>query len=254
MVETKEEDFDSAIQNCESNQEIIKICQSFIDKATRIITKDVISTIGEDDFDTVVIENFEKSLNKMLELGSSKDAMLDQVSPILENIQPGNKSFRKSKRFHPFQPIRFIISDLIDDLWSLKNLYHMKARMYVQFGRESEAIKVLKKWKKLDENHENLIVLHLIGYLYDHIGNAKEALKWYKKVLNEVPQLSISRLTSDESAEMVFMALFEIAKIKYQQKEYEIAKLILEEFCTTLDNHEDSFTGMYIFKSYLNHV
>ena len=90
MVETKEEDFDSAIQDCDSNQEIIKICQSFIDKATRIITKDVISTIGEDDFDTVVIENFEKSLNKMLELGSSKDAMLDQVSPILENIQPGN--------------------------------------------------------------------------------------------------------------------------------------------------------------------
>ena len=91
MVETKE-DFDSAIQDCETNQEIIKICQSFIDKATKIITKDIIATIGEDDFDTVVIENFEKSVNKMLELGSSKDALLDQVSPILENIQPGKKS------------------------------------------------------------------------------------------------------------------------------------------------------------------
>ena len=91
MVETKE-DFDSAIQDCESNQEIVKICQTFIDKATRIITKDIIATIGEDDFDTVVIENFEKSVNKMLELGSSKDALLDQVSPILENIQPGKKS------------------------------------------------------------------------------------------------------------------------------------------------------------------
>ena len=91
MVETKEY-FDSAIQNCESNQEIIKICQSFIDKATKIITKDIIATIGEDDFDTVVIENFEKSVNKMLELGSSKDVIFDQVSPILENIQPGKKS------------------------------------------------------------------------------------------------------------------------------------------------------------------
>ena len=91
MVETKE-DFDSAIQDCESNQEIVKICQTFIDKATRIITKDIIATIGEDDFDIVVIENFEKSVNKMLELGSSKDALLDQVSPILENIQPGKKS------------------------------------------------------------------------------------------------------------------------------------------------------------------
>ena len=91
MVETKE-DFDSAIQDCESNQEIVKICQTFIDKATRIITKDIIATIGEDDFDTVVIENFEKSVNKMLELGSRKDALLDQVSPILENIQPGKKS------------------------------------------------------------------------------------------------------------------------------------------------------------------
>ena len=91
MVETKE-DFDSAIQDCESNQEIVKICQTFIDKATRIITKDIIATIGEDDFDTVVIENFENSVNKMLELGSSKDALLDQISPILENIQPGNKS------------------------------------------------------------------------------------------------------------------------------------------------------------------
>ena len=115
MVETKEEDFDSAIQNCESNQEIIKICQSFIDKATRIITKDVISTIGEDDFDTVVIENFEKSLNKMLELGSSKDAMLDQVSPILENIQPGKKSSKKSKRFHPLQSTnhRYFLGSII---------------------------------------------------------------------------------------------------------------------------------------------
>ena len=91
MVETKE-DFDSAIQDCELNQEIVKICQTFIDKTTRIITKDIIATIGEDDFDTVVIENFEKSVNKMLELGSSKDALLDQVSPILENIQPGKKS------------------------------------------------------------------------------------------------------------------------------------------------------------------
>ena len=91
MVETKE-DFDSAIQDCESNQEIVKICQTFIDKATRTITKDIIATIGEDDFDIVVIENFEKSVNKMLELGSSKDALLDQVSPILENIQPGKKS------------------------------------------------------------------------------------------------------------------------------------------------------------------
>ena len=137
----------------------------------------------------------------------------------------------------------------------------MKARMYVQFGKESEAIKVLKKWKKIDENHENLIVLHLIGYLYNQTGNTKEALKWFKKVLNEVPQLSISRLTSDESAEMVFMALFEIGKIKYLQKEYEIARLILEEFCTTLDNHEDSFTGMLNCTNtrvgntaYLNHV
>ena len=120
----------------------------------------------------------------------------------------------------------------------------MKARINLYFGKESEAIKVLKKWKKLDENHENLIVLHLIGYLYEQTGNTKEALKWFKKVFNEVPQLSISRLTSDESAEMVFMSLFEIAKIKYQQKEYEIAKLILEEFCSTLDYHEDSFTGM----------
>ena len=91
MVETKE-DFDSAIQDCESNQEIVKICQTFIDKATRIITKDIIATIGEDDFDIVVIENFEKSVNNLLELGSSKDALLDQVSPILENIQPGKKS------------------------------------------------------------------------------------------------------------------------------------------------------------------
>ena len=89
MAETKEEDFDSAIQDCESNQEIIKICQSFIDQATRIITKDIITTIDEDDFDTVVIENFEKSVNKMLELGSSKDDIFDQVAPILENIQPG---------------------------------------------------------------------------------------------------------------------------------------------------------------------
>ena len=116
-------------------------------------------------------------------------------------------------------------------------LSHLKARIYVLIDKDNEAIKVLKKWKKFDlEETNDDLAFYMLGYLYAKASNTKEALKWFKKVFSDYEgrQLSICFMGVRD----IFLALYEIARIKFQQNEYQIAELILKEFHATFSDSE----------------
>ena len=141
--------------------------------------------------------------------------------------------------------------DLTKHELTLEPLSHMKARIFVLLRKDSEAIKVLKKWTKIEDNPDqqfSMFAFYLIGFLYEKNDNPKEALKWFKKVFIEksAHQLSISWGESRTT----YFSLYEIARIKFHQKEYQLSELILNEFCSTFINHEDDLSGtFFIFSS-----
>ena len=57
-----------------------------------------------------------------------------------------------------------------------------------------ETIKVLKKWKKIDTTGSDSYAYFLIGFFYKKDNNCKEALKWFKKMLNGLPKKDLSIL------------------------------------------------------------
>ena len=101
-------------------------------------------------------------------------------------------------------------------------LSHLKARIYVMMDKDNEAIKVLKKWKKFDlEETNDDLAFYVLGYS-EYEGR----------------QLSICFMGVRD----IFLALYEIARIKFQQNEYQIAELILKEFHATFTDSEHLFT------------
>lgn len=130
----------------------------------------------------------------------------------------------------------------------LEELFHLKARIYALVHKESEAIKVLKKWKKLNSNTESddLYAYYLIGFFYNKDGNPKEAVKWLKKVFNDLSNEDISICYTNSN--LIFMSLFEIASIKFQQKEFQIAELIFKECHITFTDYKKQFTQSQSFR------
>ena len=132
----------------------------------------------------------------------------------------------------------YFFLDLSKDVLCLEALFHMKARIYNLFEKNSDAIKVLKKLKKAHIKDVDEELLHyLIGHLYEESTNFKEALNWYKRVLNISSSPAFS-MTSFEVID-VYLALFAIARIKFNQKNFVVAKLVLDEFCSAYNNHEE---------------
>ena len=123
----------------------------------------------------------------------------------------------------------------------------MKARIFVLLREDNEAIKVLKKWTRLEEDPDeqfSVFAYYLIGFLYDKNDNSKEALKWFKKAFIEktARELSVSWV----EIRTTYFSLYEIARIKFHQKEYQLSELILNEFCSTFTNHEDDLSGTFL--------
>ena len=126
--------------------------------------------------------------------------------------------------------------------YCLEVLFHMKARMYNLFDKNSEAIKVLKKWKKAPNGKcDEVLLNYVIGHLYEQSNNYKEALTWYKRVLNVTNSVDFT-MTSSDIIE-VYYALFGIANIRLNQKEYGLARALLDEFCYAYNNHKEELTG-----------
>ena len=128
----------------------------------------------------------------------------------------------------------------------LEALFHLKARIYALFKMDFETIKVLKKWKKIDTTGSDSYAYFLIGFFYKKDNNCKEALKWFKKMLNGLPKKDLSICHKDVN--LIFMTMFEIASMKFQQKEYQIAELILKECHLTFTNHKKVFTEHQSFR------
>ena len=132
--------------------------------------------------------------------------------------------------------------DLSKNNYCLEVLFHMKARMYNLFDKNSEAIKVLKKLKKApNAKCDEVLLNYVIGHLYEQSNNYKEALIWYKRVLNVTNSASFSMESSDIIE--VYHALFGIANIRLNQKEYGLARALLDEFCHAYNNHKEELTN-----------
>ena len=85
--------FDEAIKYCNSNQEILNLCHEHIIHAIKIISKENIKFLEDDveenGYMPKIVDNLESSLRMMIEIGVSGAEVVDSVSNILENIQPG---------------------------------------------------------------------------------------------------------------------------------------------------------------------
>ena len=130
---------------------------------------------------------------------------------------------------------------------TLEVLYHMKARIFVLLTKDSEAIKILKKWTRIEEDPDDqfsVFAYYLIGFLYDKNGNPKDALKWLKRVFIEKSDYELSIGWGE--VRVTYFSLYEIARIKFLQKEYQLSELILNEFCSTFTNHEDVLSGTFL--------
>ena len=77
----------------------------------------------------------------------------------------------------------YFFLDLSNDAYCTEVLFHMKARMYNIFEKNSDAIKVLKKLKKSSlKDIDEVLLNYLIGHLYEESTNFKEALIWYRVI------------------------------------------------------------------------
>ena len=140
--------------------------------------------------------------------------------------------------------LTFDFIDMSKESWCLNFMYHLKARIYVIINMDNEAIKVLKKLRKIEStsvDYVDRIAIFLIGYLYNKSNNTKEALKWFRKVFTGLEGFQLS--TYNVTVKKVFLALYEIAKIKFEQGEYQIAELILTEFRLNYTDQEHLFNG-----------
>ena len=129
----------------------------------------------------------------------------------------------------------------------MEELMNCKARIFILFGKTNEAIKVLKKVAK--KRHSSAFIspysLYLLGFLYKTENNVKEAFKWFKKVFIDLPEQRLS--LSYNKIDVVFMSLYEIARIKFCQEDYQIAEMILNECHATFCNHRGIFTEYWTF-------
>ena len=191
--------FDFLIQECKPPEDFTSI----IDKTAcyLILSQNNVKTINEHKV-LQLITTFEKAVTIKHDI--KHEETVQHVSKVLDLIYPK--------------------ADITYSLeWN-----HMKARIYLLFGMENEAIKVLKKWKRFDSNvkencEKDIFASFLIGFLYKKENNSKEALKWLKKVHIE------SSLDSSKNGEVLCMSLFEIAEVKFQQKEYQTVRYLLNE-------------------------
>lgn len=92
MSKKQDIDFDTTIEACRSVEEVTKICLSTIEEATKIVSPDNIKVIEQElekDEESHIIVNIEKALMKLLGIGFKIQDVLDHVSKILDQIQPG---------------------------------------------------------------------------------------------------------------------------------------------------------------------
>ena len=139
--------------------------------------------------------------------------------------------------------LKKILNDVHD---VIESVFNTIARSCTLLGRFSEAIKILKKLKRMndDDDEEDLFTdYYLIGFLYESDDNIKEALKWYKKcILVSLPEHYYDSSMNDFyhlRVDVVYMGLHRIAHIKFLQKDYHMANIILEEVCAAFENRED---------------
>ena len=92
MSEELQLDFDSKIDLCESQADVLKICLEYIERATKAVTSDNIGMIEhqlDEHYEAPDLINLEKSVKKLLEMGVNKMEIQSYVSKFLDNIQCG---------------------------------------------------------------------------------------------------------------------------------------------------------------------
>ena len=92
MSENFVEDFDSKIDSCESQADVLKICLEYIERATKAVTSDNIGMIEhqlDEHYEAPDLINLEKSIKKLIDMGVNKKEILNYVSQFLDNIQFG---------------------------------------------------------------------------------------------------------------------------------------------------------------------
>ena len=195
----------------------------------------------------------------------------ERIEPILKLVQKGTVTLSNNHFICEYVingHVLFNFSDGIDNANEAKLIFEMKAKIYVMFEKYSEAIKVIKKLRMLTKDDDmtssyQVSVLFHLGFTYELLNNHKEAFKCYMNMIGAMDKIEPPAKTVKECFHFMFRALHFIGKIKYQYKEYPLARLALEEFCSCfeesreilLENYGDiSWWSVYRFEESLENL
>ena len=139
-----------------------------------------------------------------------------------------------------------------------------KARIYAIFEMYSDAIKTMKKVKRMqepimDENdHQRFrfrINLYYMALIYEILNNQSEAFKNYLKIIQGIlgrfgklslfSEIQHSELFSFDIP-IIYRSLFSLGKIKFSNGEYKSSSIALNEFCSGYENHFDIISRWHL--------
>ena len=119
-------------------------------------------------------------------------------------------------------------------------VHTFKIRICVYLMKFNQAVKLLKKvLKMLDWSDESLTILsYLIGTLSTSVdGTLNECCSWFRKIIGKEKLwfLKIGHKLTPIKMEFKLRSLFKLGIAKFYQNEFKVAKLMLDEFCATVE-------------------
>ena len=138
-------------------------------------------------------------------------------------------------------------------------VHTFKIRICVYLRKFQQAVKLLKKvMKMMDWNDVSIATIsYLIGNVLIDIDDAKkESTSWLKNIIQNEKLwfLKISHKHTPQIIELKLRSLFKLGLIEFDRNEFKTARLMLIEFCITvevlrtkLDNAFDfPFNGLFL--------
>ena len=163
-----------------------------------------------------------------------------------------------------FLLIHYIFHLLDVDSFYVLEMLERKARIYAIFEMYSDALKTMKKVKRMqepimDENdHQRFrfrINLYYMALIYEILNNQSEAYKNYLKIIQGIlgrfgklslfSEIQHSELFSFDIP-IIYRSLFSLGKIKFSNGEYKSSSIALNEFCSGYENHFDIISRWHL--------
>ena len=127
--------------------------------------------------------------------------------------------------------------------YEIETILKIKARIFIIYELYSDAIKTMKKLKRLISDSPSLVIMKLnsllfyMALVYEKMDNPNEALKIFNRISKEEPpDLCPSCLRG-----YINRSLFAIGKIKFDKKcDYTTIFTVLKEFLTCMKSKKEN--------------